>query len=158
MNEEINKLIEEFEKRLKEVKDKYEKIKPKLGYTETYWYIHNDGRVFSDFWSDTQPEHNIFAIGNVFKTKEEAEFEVERRKVLHELKRLGRPFRPNQSNYSICLHHDSPDNQKELFYKSVTEVEQIYGDYYFDSIPKAKDAVYRIGEDRVKKYLFGIEE
>ena len=149
MNEEVNKLIEEFEKRLKEVKDKYEKIKPKLGYTETYWYIHHDGRVFSDFWSDTQPEHNIFAIGNVFKTKEEAEFEVERRKVLHELKQLGRPFEPLSENWCIYINEHG-----QIDYYSEDENQYLYGDYYFNSKEEAIRAVEQIGEDRIHEYLF----
>ncbi|PKY89717.1 hypothetical protein CYJ57_03135 [Falseniella ignava] len=153
MNEEINKLIEEFEARLKEVKDKYEKIKPKLGYTETYWYIHNDGRVFSDFWGDTQPEHNIFAIGNVFKTKEEAEFEVERRKVLHELSMMGRPFKENAKNWVVSL---DIDNNISATYSVFSRF--VYGDYYFDTENEALEYVEKIGADRIKKYLFGIEE
>ena len=79
-------------------------------------------------------------------------------KVLRELEKLGRAFKPNLSNYSICLHHDSQDNQRKLFYKAMTEVEHVYGDYYFDSLPKAKDAVYRIGEERIMKYLFRAED
>ena len=153
MNEEISKLIEEFESRLKEVKDKYEKIKPKLGYTETYWYIHNDGRVFSDFWSDTQPEHNIFAIGNVFKTKEEADFEVERRKVLHELRMMGRPFKENAKNWVVSL---DIDNNISATYSVFSRF--VYGDYYFDTENEALESVEKIGADRIKKYLFGIEE
>ena len=153
MNEEINKLIEEFEARLKAMKEEYNQ-----DWNAEYFYIASTGDIYSNHWVQDESDTKSYEIGNVFKTKEEALFEVEKRKVLHELKQLGRPFRPNKCNYGICLHHDSPDNQKELFYKSATEVEQIYGDYYFDSIPKAKDAVYRIGEDRIKKYLFGIEE
>lgn len=158
MNEEINKLIEKFEKRLQEVKEKYKKPEPELRLTENYWYINSAGRVFLDFWGNTSSEHKMYEIGNVFKTPDEASFEVEKRKVLHELKQLGRPFRTNESNFSICLRHDSRDNQKRLFYKAMIEVDHAYGDYYFDSLPKAKDAVYRIGEERIMKYLFRAED
>lgn len=153
MNEEISKLIEEFEERLKEVKDKYEKIKPKLGYTETYWYIHNDGHVFGGFRSDTQPERNMFAIGNIFKNKEEALLEVERRKVLHELRMMGRPFKENAKNWVVSL---DIDNNISATYSVFSRF--VYGDYYFDTENEALESVEKIGADRIKKYLFGIEE
>ena len=146
-------LFEEFEARLKEVKDKYEKIKPKLGYTETYWYIHNDGRVFSDFWSDTQPEHNIFAIGNVFKTKEEALFEVEKRKVLHELKQLGREFILDHDNWFFYLK-----GNQEIDCTAYQNIQFLQGSLYFDTEGELWEAINTVGLQRIKKYLFGIED
>ena len=134
---------------------KEEEFKPEYG--DAYWVVGGNGEPIIQGW-DGYPYDKIALENNaIFKTREEAKFEAERLKVLRELEKLGRPFKPNLSNYSICLHHDSRDNQRKLFYKSMTEVEHVYGDYYFDSIPKAKDAVYKIGEGRIKKYLFGIE-
>ena len=152
MNEEINKLIEEFEARLKEVKDKYEKTEPELGLTENYWYINSAGHVFLEFWGNTSSEHKMYEIGNVFKTKEEAEFEVERRKVLHELRMMGRPFKENAKNWVVSL--DIYNNISATY--SVFS-RYIYGDYYFDTEDEALEAVEKIGADRIKKYLFGIE-
>lgn len=160
MNEEICKLIEEFEARLQSLKDEYEEDKAEceFGKGDFCWVISESGSLTGSAWRGDEYNEDCYEQGNVFKTREEALFEVEKRKVLHELKQLGRPFKPNQINYSICLHHDSRDNQKKLFYKSMIEVEQVYGDYYFDSLPKAKDAVYKIGEERIMKYLFRVEE
>lgn len=155
MKEEINKLIEEFEARLQALKEEYKECEFKIG--DFCWCISESGDLIGSSWRGDEYNKVCYGAGNVFRTREEAEFEVEKRKVLHELKQLGRPFIQNRSNFSICLHHDSRDNQKKLFYKLMTEVEHVYGDYYFDSLPKAKDAVYRIGEERIKKYLFNVE-
>lgn len=158
MKDKIIELIDEFEERLKSLKEEYndEELTYELG--DKYWVVGGNGEPGPEQWNDHFYDKKALENNAIFKTQEEAEFEAEKRKILHELKQLGRPFRPNKCNYGICLHHDSPDNQKELFYKSATEVEQIYGDYYFDSIPKAKDAVYRIGEERIMKYLFRAED
>lgn len=157
MNEEINKLIEEFEARLQEIKVKYNEHEREFKIGEPSYFI--DGySVFYKKCDGSSYERELLMTENLFKTKEDAIFEIEKRKVLHELKQLGRPFKPKWSNFSICLLHDSRDNQKKLFYKLMTEVEHVYGDYYFDSIPKAKDAVYRIGEERILKYLFRVED
>lgn len=160
MQDEIIKLIEEFETRLQALKEEYNKneIECEFERGDTCWTVSNSGTLIRFTWHGDKHDVARYSMGNVFKTREEALLEVEKRKVLHELRQLGRPFRPNQANYSICLRHDSRDNQKRLFYKAMIEVDHVYGDYYFDSIPKAKDAVYRIGEERIMKYLFRVED
>lgn len=155
MQDKVMELIEEFEARLKSLKEEYNN---EFECGDLYFYIIDGCYVGQKNWYKEYVDKRRYEYGNAFKTREEAEFEAEKRRALYELKQLGRGFRPNESNYYICLHHDSPDNQKKLFYKSMTEVEHVYGDYYFDSIPKAKDAVYRIGEERILKYLFRVEE
>lgn len=150
LKKELDSILEEL------AKEKEEEFKPELG--DSYWVIDGSGEPDAERWHDYHYDETALKNNAIFKTKEEAEFEAERMKVLRELEKLGRAFKPNLSNYSICLHHDSQDNQRKLFYKAMTEVEHVYGDYYFDSLPKAKDAVYRIGEERIMKYLFRAED
>ena len=158
MKDKIIELIDEFEERLKSLKEEYndEELTYELG--DKYWVVTSNGEVRDDMWTGHLYDEVALKNNALFKTKEKAEFEAERLKVLRELEKLGRAFKPNRSNFSICLLHDSRDNQKKLFYKLMTEVEHVYGDYYFDSLPKAKDAVYRIGEERIMKYLFRAED
>ena len=151
-------LIEEFETRLKSLKEEYNDEEFTLELGDEYWVIGSDGEPCPEQWNDHFYDKNALENNAIFKTYEEAKFEAERLKVLRDLEKLGRAFKPNRSNFSICLLHDSRDNQKKLFYKLMTEVEHVYGDYYFDSLPKAKDAVYRIGEERIMKYLFRAED
>ena len=61
------------------------KYKPKHG--EEYCYVSNSGRVFYKKWSNEDTIGNdIFSIGNVFSTKEEAEEEIKYRKALTTIK------------------------------------------------------------------------
>lgn len=154
MNEEISKLIEEFESRLQEVKDKCEKTELEHGFDkgDDNWCIKSNGEVWRGTWDDAAYDRDVFAVGNAFKTKEEAEFEVERRKVLHELRMMGRPFKENAKNWVVSL--DIYNNISATY--SVFS-RYIYGDYYFDTEDEALEAVEKIGADRIKKYLFGIE-
>lgn len=158
MKDKIIELIDEFEERLKSLKEEYngEGFKFKCG--DAYWVLDSIGEVMASTWFNSEYDNERLKNNAIFETYEEAKFEAERLKVLRELEKLGRAFKPNRSNFSICLLHDSRDNQKKLFYKLMTEVEHVYGDYYFDSLPKAKDAVYRIGEERIMKYLFRAED
>ena len=61
--------------------------KPCIG--EDYYQIAADGDVEMREWDGRGYDEDSYAIGNCFKTKEEAEFEVERQKVIVELKRFA---------------------------------------------------------------------
>ena len=153
MNEELQKLKEEFEQRIRELKDKY---KPEGEWPEggdDYWYIIASGEVSGSFWAYTMLDKQMLEFGNIFKTKEEAEFEVERLTVLRELEKMGRPFNFGIENWYVYLNKHS-----DIDYSLKYESEVVYGDYYFSSYDEAKEAIDKIGEDRIKKYLFGVNE
>ena len=122
---------------------------------DTYYSIYGNGNVSSEKkWFDDEYENNCREIGNVFLTKEEAEFEVERRRIETKMLRLGgrRKFNRGKDNYFIMY------TRIEAFgyvnYQSMHE----QGVIYFDSELDAINAVKTIGKDRIKKYIFGVEE
>lgn len=125
---------------------------------DTYYSIYGNGNVSSEKkWFDDEYENNYREIGNVFLTREEAEFEVERRKVETEMIRLGgrRKFKFNENNFSIYYSDGINVNGINVeFYHSAMH----QGSIYFDSIKEAEDAIKTIGEDRLRKYVFGVEE
>ena len=155
MQDKIMHFIEEFEARLQTLKDEYEEDKAECEFEEgdIFWSILKDGQDMEFEWRADKYYVACYEQGNVFKTREEAKFEVEKRKVLHELKQLGRPFKPHEDNYAIAFSHIG--GFKIVGY--ITTVSS-YGNYYFDSTEEAKKAIDKIGEDRIKKYLFGIDE
>lgn len=145
--EELTKQIEE----LKNVKiEEYEVWKPK--YNEQYWVIDSDGDVVCDFWEGSILEQDRVDIGNVFKTKEEAKFEVGRRMVLNSLKKYSCVFRVDLENYYIYL---DCKNDNLCYAYRVSRLQQ--GEVYFESEEKVREAIKEVGESKIKKYLFGIE-
>ena len=127
--------------------------KPEIN--ETYWYVSDRKIDYYDYVNDPT-DRFLYAIGNCFKSKEEAEFAFKRAKVIAELKRFAE------------------ENNGELDFKSATKrkyhiqysthVDAIFIDYiyndvqneiYFSSEQIARDAIKSIGEDRLKKYYFG---
>ena len=89
-------------------------------------------------------------------TKEEAEFEVERRKIETEMIRLGgrREFKNGENNYHIVCDFDT-------HYSIVVFNNKVDGfapmTIYFDSAKECRNAIETIGEDRLRKYIFGVE-
>lgn len=120
---------------------------------DTYFVVNFYGEADGLLW-DGYPCDKIALENNaIFKTQEEAEFEAERLKVLRELEKLGRAFKPFRGNYMIIFSHDGG-----LTINGYRTTAVSYGKYYFDNREEAKQAVEKIGEDRIKKYLFGVEE
>lgn len=157
---------EQFEKELgeklaslkEEMMQKFEEEKedefPKIG--EYYWYITDDGVVVDDTWADDDIDNDRLSIGNRFKTEEKAEFDRERRKVLHEMEKYAEPedreWNLSQSHWTYRYDF----SRKKIDYDWLRSVK--YSGIYFESIEKAKEALESVGEERVKKYYLGVEE
>ena len=78
---------------------------------------------------------------------------VEKLKVEAELRKFSRPFECGEINEYIFLDTDSDRIDVENRYYFLTQ-----GTIYFDSKEKAQQAIESVGEERIKKYLFGVEE
>lgn len=155
MNEEISKLIEEFEARLKSLKDEYEEDKAEceFGKGDFCWVISESGSLTGSAWRGDEYNEDCYEQGNVFKTREEALFEVEKRKVLHELKQLGREFILDHDNWFFYLK-----GNQEIDCTAYQNIQFLHGSLYFDTEGELWKAIYTVGLQRIKKYLFGIEE
>jgi len=116
---------------------------------DEYCIIDIDGEIFSYFFDLSNIERGARMIGNMFLTKEEAEFELECRKVYQELKRFSREFILNNENWSIFY------DGSFYFSKLITTV---LPGLLFESEEQAKLAVKTVGEDRVKKYYLGVKK
>ena len=126
---------------------------------DPYYFITSDGGVVYDVYdSDFSSDKDRLEFGNMFKTREEAEFKCEQLKVLHELEQLADDNQPwdgchNKHWYINCT-----------IINRVVEVtvhcccQLILQPYCFKSEESAIAAIKKIGEERLKKYYFCIPE
>lgn len=129
---------------------------------ETYYYSYSDGNIEEATWDNLNIDKNRYAIGNCFKTKEDAEFALERQKVITELKRFALEHNDKEIDWSnddeqkYCLYFNHERNRIMInnFYVSQFLSEQIY----FTSDTIARQAIKEIGEERLKKYYFEVKE
>ena len=145
--------IEELEKELAELKCKVKEGPKFPEYGDIYWCIDAEGIVYVNTFEGIQADRNILEIGNVFKTAEEAEFAVEKLKVEAELRKFSKPFENRKFNHYIFFYVD--DDSIEVGYKLVCHSQ---GAIYFESEEKARQAIKSVGEERIKKYIFGVED
>ena len=145
--------IEELEKELAELKSKVKEGPKFPEYGDIYWCIDSEGIVYVNTFEGIQADRNILEIGNVFKTAEEAEFAVEKLKVEAELRKFSRPFKEDEYNYFILInssHNNIVVDSDDCY--------QTQGTIYFESTTIANEATDTVGADRIKKYIFGLED
>ena len=151
INEKIEALNKDMQSLMSELDAGVENDFPHDG--EEYWYIDDDTEVMSIEWYDSEYSRGRVSIGNIFRNEKEAEFAVGKLKVEAELRKFSRPFEEDDYNSFIELY---------MFDKTLTvdsnEYWQTQGVIYFESDEKAQQAIDTVGEERIKKYLFGVED
>lgn len=117
------------------------------------------GHIFSGTWNNWNTQIENRKLGNVFLTKEDAEYELERRRIENEMLRLGgrRNFKKGELNWYIYFGV-SVTNKNSIRYNYDIDNNDGRWRIYFDSFKDCSNAVKFIGEDKINKYLFGVEE
>lgn len=160
MNNDIRKLIDDNWDEIKELiaKKAEAEQKPKNIWDlktedgEEYYSIESDGKIIQYMFNEAFDE-DTRDIGNAFLTREEAEFEVERRKVEAIMRKYSRPFEYGEDNYHIGYYHNNNNTLGIGVYRHMS-----VGIPYFESEEIAQKVVDEIGQDRLIKYWFGVEE
>jgi len=126
---------------------------------KNYWII-NGFRVVNSSWDNDNVDYRRYEIGNCFKTEKEAKFALEKLKVEAELRRFAEENNEceidwtdrKQNKWLICYNYDSKNI--DTGYDNTLRTHYIY----FSSKEIAKQAIKHIGEERLKKYYFRIED
>lgn len=137
-------------------KNKIKVWEPSLG--DLYYYINSNGDIKFSYYNTRSIDKRC--IGNFFKTDEEAEHMVEKLKVIKELRDFALEHNDEEIDWV-----DNEQDKWEISYKD-SNVEPICNNYYraqtfniyFTSLEIAQEAIKTIGEDRIKKYYFDIED
>lgn len=82
---------------------------PKEG--DTFWYMLGSGTLSSEFWCDDRANKGCLAMGNVYRTREEAEKARDKQLALVRIQNyiadneLGKEFVYGENNYYITYEH-----------------------------------------------------
>ena len=116
---------------------------------DKYYFL--NGEDFSQTtWRDDSFDFGALKVGDCYRTKKEAEFEVERRKVMTELKKFASDFVVGERNY--CIVWDFYAGEIYIGHRVLSKDNNLV----FESEEKAQEAIKAIGEERVKKYILGV--
>lgn len=159
----LNELMEKYgDYEVKEgFMDLLEKPKPKTVWDlkggDEYYLLSSCGNVTRSVWFNIDTDKERLNIGNGFLTKEDAKFARECLKVIAELKRYAKEFSDEEwrdadiPKYYIAYNYSINDLRESI--SGTLKVSNIY----FESREKAQEAIKAVGEDRVKKYYFGVK-
>ena len=152
IQERIEALETEFNEKIKVLKAEVQREDEFPQDGDEYWYVDDIGLLWLSVFGKGELSNDRVEMGNVFRTKEEAGFVAEKIKVEAELRKFGRPFEEDKNNYFMVL--DTDYESIDIWSMSYSRVQ---GVIYFESEEKAQQAIEAVGEERIKKYIFGVE-
>lgn len=150
----ITELEEEVHKLKKLLPEPERSVEPPnpawtLDINDTFYTVLNDGTIGSYRWMGDNIDGCILRSGNLFRTKADAEFTLERRKVLSEMEQWrGEPDDP----YAIALSINAEGNPEVIIFNRYSTMN--YGEYRFSKWDYANACIKCVGEDRLIKYYF----
>ena len=159
MSNDIRKLIDDNWDEIKEliVKKAEAEQKPKSIWdletkdSKEYYRIEASGGIEESYFDATYDEY-VREVGNAFLTREEAEFELERRKVEAIIRKYSKPFEGGKPNYVLVYNHSSKTTIVDCYrFMDCSSP-------CFESKEIAQKVINEIGRDRLKKYWFGVTE
>ena len=101
--EEIKKQMQELQKELEFERQNSNEFEYPFESDEGYLYLDNDGSIAGNWWNNHYMDKQCYRQGNVFKTKEEAEKERDRRELEINAIEVGSLFGQLQKRTSILF-------------------------------------------------------
>lgn len=148
---------ETFNRLVAKANKKSKVFKPE--YRQEYFCIDLYADILNTAFYKDNADKTRFELGNIFETKEQAEFALEKQKVYMELKRYAlehNEFKLDWNDKDQCKWCIGFECGTLCFYDYY--ILQYPNQIYFTSEEIAQNAIDEIGEDRIKKYLFEVGE
>jgi hypothetical protein len=163
MNFEVNleNLTQEEQEQFNALVEKANKPKSRAWKPEVWEKYYTVDRGKSYIWKDDIIDRFNYTIGNCFKTQEEAEFALERLKVIAEMKRYIAEHddveldwdNPNQLKYYLAFNRRSG----AIDYASIISMQAVEASLCTSVGSVLLGMIKEIGQDRIKRYYFGVE-
>ena len=134
-------------------------------FDETYWSVKPWSGAVRTCYNDPKADETAKSMGFCFQTEEQAEFMAEKLKVIHELEKFAYENNEkeidwndiNQAKYHLVgVFGDKENNYIKIC--STFMLKELPFNIYFISEEIARKAIETIGEERIKKYYFGVKE
>ena len=128
---------------------------------DKYYTLTASGEPMLELDDRRNSDGQCYKLGNYFNTRKEAEFARNKQLIYQQLKDYALEHtteefdwtNPNQFKWFIRY-----DNKYKRIIYTWTRYSIDLNQIYFTSEKIARDAVEEVGEDNIKKYLFGVNE
>ena len=127
------------------------KMKCPYKYGDAYWVILDNGDIDSECWDEYETDGERFNVGNVFPTKEEAELEAKRRKLLTRFKSFrdecNGDWKINWNDVDQVKHIIKCENERDLYVVSYWTVNEFNLFGYFKNKADCERAIELFGDE-----------
>lgn len=145
----LNEIEKVFKAELAAIREemKAEKLWPQVG--DEYWLLGDTGTLWRNAWCGDVSDFARQSIGNIFRTKAEAQAELAARKVIAELRACDgwTAFEVDGRNWGIAV----PFKRGCVFVQWSDVIEGCWQSIYFKDEESAKAAIEKVGEQRILK-------
>ena len=158
--EEIQNQIEELEKKTQELQkeleiEKQKEVKCPFKYGDEYFLLPSDGMVSESIWGDYKFDNRALSQGNIFKTKEEAELEHDKRDLLTRFRQFrdqcNGDWKPEIYNTKYYIYFNSTDNKIKSSWNHLNNGFHLFG--YFQKEEDCDRAIELFGDEIKRLYL-----
>ena len=119
------------------------------GYDEKYYFIRREGDIDNFTWTNDDYDKRMSAAANVYWSEGDAEFALERRKVLSEMDEWTGEY-----GDPVSIAYYENDGKVE----SIAALYPNRGEAVFATYEDAEGCIRAIGQERLKKYYFRVSE
>lgn len=164
--EEIQNQIEELEKKTQELQkeleiEKQKEVKCPFKYGDEYFLLPSDGMVSESVWGDYKFDNRALSQGNIFKTKEEAELEHDKRELLTKFRQFrdkcNGEWRPDWNNSKFdkffISSYIGDFDEVEIFVYMERDYNHFSPFGYFKNEYDAKRALELFGDEIKKLFI-----
>ena len=147
LEEKVKELLDEIETLKREKKNEEFEYLFETG--EKYWCISSDGSFFRDIWDTTLVSYDRYSQGNIFKTKQEAERERDKRALLVRFRQFrdkcNGDWKPFEGDTKFYLNCDTTTNVITINCVYFNKSFALFG--YFKNKPDCERAVELFGDE-----------
>lgn len=119
---------------------------------DDYYFLTSDDCIEEESWYGDEFDCFRYDVGNMFRTEEEAEWYREHLKVCAELRRMA------DGNVGDGHWHEIVYNAQFDVITTCEHINYGFAPYNFATKDSAQKAIDTIGEERLKKYWFRVED
>ena len=118
---------------------------------EFYWYIDSRGYASRTRWRNGGEDKYRLSINEIYKTREDTEFAMEKKVVIGQLERLAK-----ESGELSDIRYIIGCYSGQLFSQTTNMAVGKFNIIYFATEESCKKAIETVGEDKIRKYYLGV--
>lgn len=153
LEDKVKELLDEIETLKRE--EKTEKFEYPFEIGEQCWFISSSGSLFQDTWDTALISSDRYSQGNIFKTRQEAERERDKRILLMKFRQFrdkcNGEWEPDLNNTKYYIYLDCDYLMLNIFSSMIRDAFNLFG--YFKNKEDCQRAIELFGDEIIRLWV-----